>query len=86
LLKNCLSIHSSKPAQQQCSLVDKKTINNIASKPTRKEYAVTSTNRKKLVPNVRVLEKRATPVIPQEYKEFQKLFKEELGLEALPKH
>jgi hypothetical protein len=43
-------------------------------------------NRRKLVPDVRVLEKRATPGIPYEYNEFKKLFKEELGKEALPKH
>jgi hypothetical protein len=85
-LKNCLSIHSSKPTQRQCLLADKKTINNITLKLIRREYAVTSTDRKKLVPNVRVLEKRATSVISQEYKEFQKLFKKELGLETLPKH
>jgi hypothetical protein len=85
-LKNCSSTHSSKPAQRQCSLADEKTINNIASKLIRRKYAVTSTDRKKSVPNVRVLEKRATPAIPQEYEEFRKLFKEELGLEALPKH
>jgi hypothetical protein len=33
-----------------------------------------------------VLEKRVTPSIPKEYKEFKKLFLEETGLEALPKH
>jgi hypothetical protein len=32
------------------------------------------------------LEKRATSAIPSEYKEFSKLFEEELGLDALPKH
>jgi hypothetical protein len=64
LLKNCLSTHSSKPAQQQCLLADKKIINNIALKLIRKEYAVTSINRKKLVLNVRVLEKCVTSVIP----------------------
>jgi hypothetical protein len=85
-LKNCSSIHSSKPAQRQCSLADEKTINNIASKLIRRKYAVTSTDRKKSVPNVRVLEKRATPAIPREYEEFRKLFEEELGPEALPKH
>jgi hypothetical protein len=47
---------------------------------------VTSINRRKLVPNVRVLEKRATSSISYEYNEFKKLFKEELGKEALPKH
>jgi hypothetical protein len=32
------------------------------------------------------LEKRTTSSIPYEYNEFKKLFKEELGKEALPKH
>jgi hypothetical protein len=43
-------------------------------------------NRRKLVPNVRVLEKRATPSISYKYNKFKKLFKEELGKEALPKY
>jgi hypothetical protein len=75
------------PAHQQSSIADKKTINNITSPQTRqRKRAVDSTNRRKSLPNVRVLEKRATPDIPHEYREFQKLFKEELGPEALPKH
>jgi hypothetical protein len=73
------------PTHQQRSIVDKKTIARIASPPTRQQ-TVTSTNRQKSLPNVRVLEKRATPSIPHEYNEFKKLFKEELGKEALPKH
>jgi hypothetical protein len=67
-------------------MVDKKIIRRIASKLTHPKRTVTSTNRRKLVPNVRVLEKRTTPKIPHEYNEFKKLFKEELGKEALPKH
>jgi hypothetical protein len=47
---------------------------------------VTSTDRRKLLPNVRVLEKRATPSIPHKYNEFKKLFEEELGKKALSKH
>jgi hypothetical protein len=43
-------------------------------------------NRRKLLPNVRVLEKRATSSIPYKYNKFKKLFKEELGKKALPKH
>jgi hypothetical protein len=35
---------------------------------------------------MKVLEKRVTPAIPVEYKEFEKLFQEELGLDALPKY
>jgi transposase InsO family protein len=69
-------------------MADKKTINNIASKQThqRKRVVDSTIIRRKSLPDVRVLEKRATPVIPQEYKEFAKLFKEELGPDALPKH
>jgi hypothetical protein len=85
-LKNYNSTSSSRPTHQQRSIVDKKTNQQIASKPTHSEKAVTSTYRRKSLPNVRVLEKRTTPNIPQEYKEFRKLFKEELGKEALPKH
>jgi hypothetical protein len=43
-------------------------------------------NRQKLLPNIRVLEKRVTPRIPYKYNKFKKLFKEELGKKALPKH
>jgi hypothetical protein len=43
-------------------------------------------NRRKLIPNVRVLEKRTTPGISYEYNEFKKLFKEELGKKALSKY
>jgi rRNA pseudouridine-1189 N-methylase Emg1 (Nep1/Mra1 family) len=43
-------------------------------------------NRRKLVSNVRVLEKRTTSRIPYKYNEFKKLFKKELEKEALPKH
>jgi transposase InsO family protein len=84
-LKNCASTHSSKPAQRQCSLADEKTINNIASKPTR-IYKRSPPCAEGAIPDTRVLEKRATPVIPREYEEFRKLFEEELGPAALPKH
>jgi hypothetical protein len=67
-------------------MVDEKTIRRIASKPTHAKKVVTSTARRKLLPDVRVLEQRATPRIPREYNEFKKLFEEELGIEALPKH
>jgi hypothetical protein len=70
-------------------MADEKTFRRIASKPTHSASAVTSTydySKRNYAPDVRVLEKRATPVIPQEYREFKKLFKEELGQEALPEH
>jgi hypothetical protein len=50
------------------------------------DKVVTSTARRKLLPDVRVLEKRVTSGISYEYNEFKKLFKEELGIEALPKY
>jgi hypothetical protein len=43
-------------------------------------------DRRKLLSDVRVLEKRATSSIFYEYNEFKKLFEEELGKEALPKY
>jgi hypothetical protein len=43
-------------------------------------------NRRKLLPDVRVLEKYATSEISYEYNEFKKLFEEELGKKALPKY
>jgi transposase InsO family protein len=85
-LKNCDSTSSSRPTHRQRSMVDEKTIRRIASKPTHTNKVVTSTTRRKSLPDVRVLEKRATPGIPREYNEFKKLFEEELGKEALPKH
>jgi transposase InsO family protein len=88
LLENCDCTRSSKPAHRQRSMADEKTINNIASKQThqRKRVVDSTMIRRKSLPDVRVLEKRATPVIPREYKEFAKLFEEELGPDALPKH
>jgi hypothetical protein len=71
---------------QQRLIVDEKIIRRITLKPIYIDKVVTSTTRRKLLPNVRVLEKRITPGIPREYNEFKKLFKEELGIEALPKH
>jgi hypothetical protein len=43
-------------------------------------------NRRKLLPNVRVLKKRTTSSISYKYNKFKKLFEEELGKKALPKH
>jgi transposase InsO family protein len=69
-----------KPTHRQRSMVDEKTLNNISSKTrvSQRRHSLDSSAISK------VLEKRATPAIPSEYKEFQKLFEEELGIEALP--
>jgi transposase InsO family protein len=75
----------SKPTRRQRSTVDEKTINNIASKKTQvASQLVDRAKRRNSLPTV--LEKRVTPNIPKEYKEFTKLFLEETGPEALPKH
>jgi hypothetical protein len=67
-------------------MTDEKTINNIASKPRSSQRRLNLDTQEGKYPMSKVLEKRATPAIPSEYREFKKLFKEELGIEALPKH
>jgi transposase InsO family protein len=73
------------PTHRQRSMVDEKMMsnNNITSKtrPLRKRLSLDSHE-----DITKVLEKRATPAIPSEYREFSKLFEEELGIEALPEH
>ncbi|EFQ86171.1 hypothetical protein PTT_18649 [Pyrenophora teres f. teres 0-1] len=59
-------------------MVDKRKLNNIA----KKKRASTKDGLKKQG----VLEKRATPKIPEEYKEFEHLFREVADEQALPKH
>jgi hypothetical protein len=74
------------PTHRQCLMVDEMTTKrNVASKPTHQPMMVNSTNAPEK-PDVRVLEKRVTPDIPQEYEQFRRLFEEETGPEALPKH
>jgi hypothetical protein len=76
----------SPPTHQRRLMVDEMTTKgNVASKPTRQPMMVNSTNALEK-PGVRVLEKRVTPDIPQEYEQFRRLFEEETGPEALPKH
>jgi transposase InsO family protein len=78
---------SSKPVRSTTATTDEKTINYIASHPVPLEKRTTSTDTVRTAgQQVRVLEKKVTPVIPKEYKEFAELFQEELGIEALPKH
>jgi hypothetical protein len=63
-LKNYDSTPSSRPMHRQRLIVDEKTNQQITLKLIYLERAVTSTYRRKLLPNVRVLEKRTTPDIP----------------------
>ena len=76
-------------------MVDKrKSINNLAKgkRTSRKNglkkqgFDLTDTGRAPLDHEVRVTEKRVTPDIPKEYKEFQHLFAEVVDSEALLKH
>jgi hypothetical protein len=54
---------------------------------THLEQVVNSTDTNKVLDyKVRVLEKYITLDISKEYKVFRKLFKERIGIEALPKH
>jgi hypothetical protein len=73
------------PTHRQRLIVDKKIIsnNNITLKTRLLQKRLSLNSYENIL---KVLEKRATPVIPLEYREFSKLFKEELGIEALPKH
>jgi hypothetical protein len=65
-------------------MVDEKIINSLTSQKTRSQTQTVGLDIQEDI--TKVLEKRATPAIPVEYKEFKKLFQEELGLDALPKH
>jgi hypothetical protein len=74
------------PVHQQSLMTDEKMINNITSATRSSRQRLNLDIQEEEYPMSKVLEKRATPAIPSEYKQFQKLFEEELGIEALPKH
>ena len=62
---------TSKPTRRNASLVDKKIINNIILNKVGSKKQITNltnTNESLLGHEVRVLENRATPRIPKEYK------------------
>ncbi|KAI1686157.1 reverse transcriptase [Pyrenophora tritici-repentis] len=85
---------TSQPTHCQSTMVDERKLNNIA----KKKRASTKDGLKKQGSDsadagteppgrqTRVLEKRATPEIPEEYKEFEHLFREVADEQALPKH
>jgi transposase InsO family protein len=80
--------NQSLPAQRQSSLADEKTINQIASQPTPQRTKRVKIRDIRPDPHdiTETTGKRVTPDIPAKYKEFEELFREELGAEALPKH
>ena len=82
------STTTSKPAQLTMQLVDEKEINNIFSNKTRQDRAVDSADAERPTgPEARVKEKeRAPPAIPDVYRQYARMFEEELTAKALPKH
>jgi transposase InsO family protein len=77
------------PAHRKNSMADEKMINNIITSHQthlRKKMVNDQDIRQEPPDITETLEKRVTPDIPAEYREFEKLFQEELGAEALPKH
>ena len=76
------------PAQFTMQLADEKTINSIASSETRLQRAVdrASPTAKVADKEPTVKEKSATPAIPDVYRQYARMFEEELTAKALPKH
>lgn len=75
------------PAQLTKQLADEKEINNISSTKTRQDRAVDRTDTTSPPgQQVTVKEKSATPAIPDVYKQYARMFEEELTAKALPKH
>ena len=76
------------PAQRAKQLADKREINNILLTKTRQTRAVDGDSRNPGVDKIKsaVKEKKATPAIPNVYKQYAQMFKEELTAKALPKH
>lgn len=79
---------ASKPTQRTLQLVDEKEINNISSHETRQDRAVDSTDADCPTGHqVRVKEDQsAPPDIPDEYKSYIELFRDDKTASALPKH
>jgi hypothetical protein len=74
------------PTQPTLELVDEKEINNISSThETRQDRAVDRADQKS--PSATIKEtKSAPPAIPDVYRQYAWMFKEELTAKALPKH
>lgn len=83
---NCDCINTVKPTQAQSSMVDERTINEIASnRKSLKELHSARIDR----PSSKVTEQKGTdePLnIPECYKDWEYLFREETSAAALPKH
>jgi hypothetical protein len=89
---------TSQPTHQAPLIVDKRKTHKVNNYIAYEKLALTKDSLKKRGSNLsdaarkptgqqdRVLEKRATPKIPKEYKEFKHLFQEVVDADALPKH
>jgi hypothetical protein len=89
---------TSQPTHQSPLIVDKRKTHKVNNYIAYKKLASTKDGLKKQRSNSldtarkpagqqdKVLEKRVTPKIPKEYKEFKHLFQEVVDADALPKH
>ena len=77
----------SRPAQLTMQLADEKEIAIISSTKTRQDRAVDRTDTDDSSGHeVTVKEKRAPPAIPDIYRQYARMFEEELTEKALPEH
>jgi transposase InsO family protein len=77
----------SRPAQLTMQLADEKEIATISSTKTRQDRAVDRTDTDDSSGHeVTVKEKRAPPTIPDIYRQYARMFEEELTEKALPEH
>lgn len=75
------------PAQRTKRLADEKEINNISSTKTRQDRAVDRADTNSPPDHkATVKEQSAPPDIPDEYREFEDLFRDEKTAKALPQH
>ena len=87
--QRCERASTAKPAHRQSSMADERAINNIVSRPEVDKHESTLVDAGR---NHQVTEKRkavsnsTTHVIPEQYKEWSHLFREEEGAAALPRH
>ena len=90
--ERCRCVTDIKPGHRQSSTTDEeRQINQLNRQPTPEPRQQgpnsTDTNKVQLGQQVRIKEgSHAPPGIPEEFKQWKKLFQEETGLEALPNH
>ena len=86
--KRCNCTLQAKPTHRTTQMVDERAINTIVSRPEvdKHESTLADAGRNHQVTKRKDVEKRTTHDIPDEYKEWSHLFREEEGKANLPKH